>query len=90
MDDTASSDTAADPTRCHGKDHSDGRSSAVPEDPPAVCSACGDAYESVSVHDDGLLVNLHDNERYQRVCFEPAERGGEPVVRFYHHTHDQV
>ncbi|MFB6177990.1 MAG: hypothetical protein ABEI99_12795 [Halobaculum sp.] len=67
-----------------------GASSVVPDDAPAVCGACGDPYDSVSEHDDGLLVNLQDNERYRRVCFEPAERDGEPVVRFYHHTHEQV
>lgn len=86
MDDSGDTGASADPTRRRGER----RSSAVPEDPPAVCGACGEQYDSVSVHDDGLLVNLHDNERYQRVCFEPAERDGEPVVRFYHHTHEQV
>jgi hypothetical protein len=61
-----------------------------PTDPQADCPVCGAGYDSVSVHDSGLVVNLLDNERYRRVCFEPVERDGAPHVRFYHHTHDQV
>ena len=63
----------------------------VPREPPATCPTCGAAYDSVSVHDAGLLVNLLDNERYRRVCFEPvAGDDGEALVEFYHHTHEQV
>ena len=69
----------------------------VPEDQPATCPACGDPYESVSRHADGFVVNLLDNERYQRVCFEPASGGegpatdgGDPVLDCYHHTHEQT
>ena len=55
------------------------------------CPVCGVAYESVSTHDSGLLVNLRDNERYRRVCFEPfADDAGQPLVRFFHHTHAQT
>lgn len=61
----------------------------VPADPPASCPVCGAAYESVSVHDEGLTVGLEDNERYRRVCFDPAEHDGTPVIEFYHHTHEQ-
>jgi len=43
----------------------------------------------VSVHESGLVVNLLDNERYRRVCFEPVDEGG-PRIRFYHHTHEQT
>jgi hypothetical protein len=62
----------------------------VPADAPDRCPVCAAAYDSVSLHDAGLLVNLLDNERYRRVCFEPVARGGDPMVRFYHHTHGQV
>lgn len=55
------------------------------------CPVCGVAYDSRSVHGSGLLVNLLDNERYRRVCFDPAmNEDGDPVVRFYHHTHAQT
>lgn len=77
----------------------DGSGPTSPEPPLApeaiadldVCPVCDVAYDSVSVHDAGLLVNLLDNERYRRVCFEPiAATDGTPLVRFYHHTHDQA
>lgn len=62
-----------------------------PADAPAVCPVCETAYDSVSVHDAGLMVNLLDNDRYRRVCFEPvAGDDGEALVRFYHHTHEQA
>jgi hypothetical protein len=59
-------------------------------DSDSVCPVCGAAYDSLSVHEAGLMVNLLDNERYRRVCFDPAERDGVPVVEFYHHSHEQV
>ncbi|WP_348608181.1 hypothetical protein [Halobaculum rarum] len=63
----------------------------VPPDPPSTCPVCDAAYDFVSVHDAGLLVNLLDNERYRRVCFEPvAGDDGTPLVEFYHHTHEQA
>jgi hypothetical protein len=62
----------------------------VPEDPPPTCPACGDPYESASRHADGFVVNLLDNERYQRVCFDPASDGDAPVLDCYHHTHGQA
>ncbi|MBB6645262.1 hypothetical protein [Halobellus ruber] len=62
----------------------------IPDDAPEHCPVCGDAYGSVSEHDAGLMVNLRDNERYRRVCFDPVAVDGEPRVRFYHHTHDQA
>ncbi|WP_136588654.1 hypothetical protein [Salinigranum halophilum] len=62
----------------------------VPEDAPDVCPVCETAYDSVSRHDAGLMVNLLDNARYRRVCFEPVSEDGVALVRFYHHTHDQV
>ena len=58
-----------------------------PADPPGRCPVCDAAYDSVSVHEDGLMVNLLDNERYRRVCFEPVAG---PRVRFFHHTHAQT
>jgi hypothetical protein len=62
----------------------------VPSDPPERCPVCGATYDSVSVHEAGLMVNMRDNERYRRVCFDPASREGAPVIEFYHHTHAQV
>ncbi|MFB6168061.1 MAG: hypothetical protein ABEJ43_04365 [Haloferacaceae archaeon] len=62
----------------------------VPSDPPECCPVCDTAYDSVSVHEAGLMVNLRDNERYQRVCFAPQRRDEAPAVEFYHHTHAQV
>jgi len=64
--------------------------SNVPQDAPPRCPACGRAYASVSAHRDSLMVNLFDNERYQRVCFEPTSQDGDPCVYFYHHTHEQA
>jgi len=66
------------------------RSMRVPDDAAATCPVCGDAYDSVSEHDAGLMVNLLDNERYRRVCFDPVAADGDPRVRFYHHTHEQT
>jgi len=47
------------------------------DSPEAVCPACDRPYDSVSEHADGLLVNLLDNTRYRRVCFDPVLVGGE-------------
>jgi hypothetical protein len=54
------------------------------------CPACGQEYESVSVHQDGLMVNLCKNPRFHRVCFNPVSQDGHAHVEFYHHTHEQV
>ncbi|WP_247009380.1 hypothetical protein [Halorientalis litorea] len=62
----------------------------VPDDPPRVCPVCTAAYDSVSVHESGVMVNLLDNERYRRVCFEPVDDGDASRLRFYHHTHEQA
>ena len=62
----------------------------APEAPPAECPVCDTGYSSVSLHESGLMVNLLDNARYRRVCFEPIERDGNALVRFYHHSHEQV
>ncbi len=63
----------------------------VPDDPPNVCPACGDSYESVSRHADGFVVNLLDNDRYRRVCFYPNKSdGGEAALDCYHHTHAEA
>ena len=60
-------------------------------DEPETCPVCDVAYDSVSIHDAGLMVNLLDNERYRRVCFEPVvDTDGRPLVRFFHHTHGQA
>jgi len=57
---------------------------------PVICPVCGADFESVSVHDEGLMVNMRDNDRYQRVCLEPITDGGTALVRFFHHTHEQA
>jgi hypothetical protein len=62
----------------------------VPDDQPAVCPVCEATYDSVSVHETGLMVNLRESERYRRACVAPIEREGTPAVEFYHHTHAQV
>ncbi|WP_246982602.1 hypothetical protein [Halorientalis marina] len=62
-----------------------------PDDPPAACPVCEGAYDSVSVHSSGLMINLLENELYQRVCVEPLDAGaGEGRIRFFHHTHEQA
>lgn len=62
-----------------------------PETGPVRCPVCGADFESVSVHDEGLMVNLVDNERFRRVCLQPiSDEDGTPLVRFFHHTHDQA
>ncbi|SFL09632.1 hypothetical protein SAMN04487950_2424 [Halogranum rubrum] len=62
----------------------------VPADAPSHCPVCDVAYDSVSEHGGGVMVNLLDNARYRRVCFEPTESDSKPRMRFYHHTHEQV
>ncbi|MFC6953655.1 hypothetical protein [Halorubellus litoreus] len=59
----------------------------VPDDAPEDCPVCDRPYDSVSEHDAGVMVNLLDNERYQRVCFEPRPGGR---LWFFHHTHAQT
>ena len=66
-----------------------GVSSDIGASAPERCPVCDAGYESVSVHGTGLMVNLLDNERYRRVCFEPVSEDG-PRIRFYHHTHEQT
>jgi hypothetical protein len=65
----------------------DTEASAV--EPGERCPVCEAVFDSVSVHEEGLMVNLLDNERYRRICFEPAGED-EPRIRFYHHTHEQA
>lgn len=62
----------------------------IPDDAPTACPVCGDAYDSVSEHDAGLMVNLVENRRYRRVCFDPVATDGDAKVWFYHHTHEQA
>ncbi|MFC4359968.1 hypothetical protein ACFO0N_18630 [Halobium salinum] len=63
----------------------------APDDSRAArCPVCDRAYDSLSEHTGGLMVNLLANARYRRVCFDPALVEGEARVRFYHHTHDQA
>jgi len=54
------------------------------------CPVCGRAFDSRSIHEGGLMVNLRENERYRRVCLDPAACDETPVIEFYHHTHDQT
>lgn len=59
-------------------------------DPPERCPICETPYDSVSVHEQGVAVNLVENEQFRRVCFEPIERDDGTRLRFYHHTHEQA
>lgn len=68
----------------------DGSETGDSSDPPERCPICESAYESVSIHEDGVAVNLIENERFRRVCFEPVGTNGESRLRFYHHTHEQA
>jgi len=63
-----------------------------PADPPARCPVCGAGYDAVSRHAerDGLVVNLRENQRYARVCFDPVTVEASARVDFYHHTHEQA
>ena len=62
----------------------------VPDDAPEHCPVCGDPYDSVSRHGDGVMVSLQETERYARVCFDPVTVVGEGRMDFYHHTHEQI
>ncbi|ESS07186.1 MAG: hypothetical protein A07HB70_00458 [uncultured archaeon A07HB70] len=62
----------------------------VPDDPPECCPVCSVPYESVSVHEEGLMVNMRENERYSRVCLSPRDADGTATLEFYHHAHAQV
>ncbi|MFB6161022.1 MAG: hypothetical protein ABEJ61_07575 [Haloferacaceae archaeon] len=62
----------------------------VPDDPPERCPVCDATYDSVSIHESGLMINLSENERYRRACVDPVGTDGTPAVAFYHHTHAQV
>ncbi len=62
----------------------------VPDDPPERCPVCDAPYDSVSVHETGVMVNMRENERYRRVCLGPRDAGGRATLEFYHHTHAQV
>ena len=62
----------------------------IPSDTPETCPVCETAYESISVHSEGLMIGLDCNEQYRRVCFQPDTVDGEPHIQFYHHTHEQA
>lgn len=68
------------------EDGSSGSGATAPE----RCPICETAYESVSTHEEGVAVNLIENERFRRVCFEPLSDDGAALLRFYHHTHEQA
>jgi hypothetical protein len=57
---------------------------------PVICPVCGTDFESVSVHDEGVMVNLLDKDQFQRVCFQPFSDDGTALLRFFHHSHDQA
>lgn len=69
---------------------SDGAATSDGADDPVICPVCGTDFESVSVHDEGVMVNLLDNDRFQRVCFQPFSDDGTPLLRFFHHTCEQA
>ncbi|MDS0276869.1 hypothetical protein NDI85_03620 [Halomicroarcula sp. S1AR25-4] len=59
-------------------------------DGPVICPICGADFESVSLHEEGLMVKLRDDERFRRACFQPvSDDEGTPLIRFFHHTHEQ-
>ncbi|PSQ18285.1 hypothetical protein BRD00_05315 [Halobacteriales archaeon QS_8_69_26] len=60
----------------------------VPDDAPPARPARGDDYDSVSAHDDGLVIAPNDNDRYRRVCVDPVAGEEGPRLYFCHHTHE--
>ena len=88
IDANADTDIGTDTDGTDGDD-ADGSAGAGEMESGKRCPICGAAYDSVSVHETGLMVNLLDNERYRRVCFDPVDENG-PRIRFYHHTHAQT
>lgn len=58
-------------------------------DEPVVCPVCGDAVTEVSLHEEGLLVNLREDSQFRRVCVEPVtDDDGQPLVRLFQHPAD--
>ncbi|MFC7077614.1 hypothetical protein [Haloarcula halophila] len=58
-------------------------------DEPVVCPVCGSAFSSASLHDEGLLVELGDDSRFDRVCVEPVSTDdGTPLVRLFQHPRE--
>ncbi|MFC6973743.1 hypothetical protein ACFQL1_02105 [Halomicroarcula sp. GCM10025709] len=58
----------------------------VEADEPVVCPVCGSAFASASLHDEGLLVELGDDSRFDRVCVQPVStEDGTPLVRLFQH-----
>jgi len=58
---------------------------------PVICPVCGADFESATLHDAGLMVNLRTSDRFERVCFQPVSaEDGAPLVRFFQHTHEEV
>ena len=62
----------------------------VPDKRPDRCPVCACPYESVSQHESGVMVNLLDNARYQRVCFDPIAEETGAKLQFFHHSHEQL
>ena len=69
---------------------SEGESSGSGVPAPERCPICETAYESVSTHEEGVAVNLIENERFRRVCFEPLSESEGALLRFYHPPHEQA
>jgi hypothetical protein len=65
--------------------------SEADSDGPVICPVCGADFESASLHDEGLMVTMRDNDRYSRACFQPvSDDEATPMVRLFHHTHEQT
>lgn len=56
---------------------------------PVVCPVCGADFEAVSVHDEGVMVNLVADDRFERVCLQPLSDDGTPLLRFFQHARDR-
>ncbi len=60
------------------------------EDEPVRCPVCGAAFEAVSTHDEGMMVQLRDSDQFDRLCFQPVEGEDRPLLRFFQHTAAQA
>lgn len=69
------------------RDDRPGNGGDTDADRPVVCPVCGADFESVSVHDEGVMVNLLDNDRFQRVCFQPVSDDEGPRWSAFSITH---
>lgn len=60
------------------------------EDGPVRCPVCGAAFEAVSTHEEGVMVQLRDSDQFDRLCFQPVEGDAVSLLRFFQHTAGQA